>query len=180
MLALLGCAFAISSALRPRAEEEAGRVEPLLATPLPRGRWYAAHGLVSVTGTFAVAVAGALGMAIGYAGVTGSLDRFAPFLVGALSLTAATLVWMGVARLLHALSADWAPWAWAGLGFSVVVVLFARPLDFPDWLTALSPYEHLALVPAQDLDWPPLLVLLALAGLLWWAAQAAFARRDVH
>lgn len=180
MLALLGCGFALSSALRPRAEEEAGRVEGLLATALPRGRWYAAHGLVTVVGTLLVAVAAALGTAIGYAGATGSWDRLGPFLAGSLSLTAATLVWVGVARLLYAWSPRWAPWAWAGLGFSVVVMLFARPLRFPDWLTDLSPYSHLALLPAEDLAWAPLAVLLALAALLWWAAQAAFARRDVH
>src|SRR5699024_8717266 len=38
MLALLAGAYAVSSALRPRGEEEAGRVEVLLATALPRHR----------------------------------------------------------------------------------------------------------------------------------------------
>lgn len=180
MLALLGCGFAISSALRPRTEEDAGRVEALLATALPRGRWFAAHGAVTVLGTFAVAVAGAVGMALGYACVTGSWSRFAPFLLGAVSLTAATFVWVGFARLLYGVSAARAPWAWLGLGFSVVVMLFARPLRFPDWISDLSPYQHLALVPAEEFAWLPVLVLLVLGGLLWWAAQAAFARRDVH
>lgn len=180
MLALLGCGFAISSALRPRAEEEAGRVEGLLATALPRGRWFAAHGVVTVLGTFVVACAGAVGMALGYGGTTGSWDRVGPFLLGAASLTTATLVWAGLARLLYGVSARSAAWAWLGLGFSVVVMLFARPLRFPDAVSDLSPYQHLALVPAEDFAWPPVLVLLVLTALLWWAAQAAFSRRDVH
>ncbi|WP_110207394.1 ABC transporter permease [Nocardioides daejeonensis] len=180
MLSLLACGFAISSALRPRSEEEAGRVEGLLATALPRGHWFAAHGVVTVIGVFVIAVGSALGMAAGYAGATGDWDRLGPFLAGSLSLCAGTLVWVGFARLLYALNARWAPWAWLGLGFSTVVMLFARPLRFPDWLSDLSPYTHLALVPAEEFAWRPVLVLLALVALLWWSAQAAFARRDVH
>lgn len=180
ILALLGCGFALSSALRPRSEEEAGRVEALLATALPRGRWFAAHGAITVLGTLIVAIAGAVGMAIGYAAVTGSWARLGPFLLAAFSLCAATLVWVAVARLVYGVSAPWAPWAWLGLGFSVVVMFFARPLQFPDWVSNLSPYEHVALVPAEEFALLPVLTLLAVAGMLWWAAQAAFGRRDVH
>ena len=36
MLAAIAGGFAISSALRPYAEEEADRLEPLVATALPR------------------------------------------------------------------------------------------------------------------------------------------------
>ena len=43
MLALIARGFAISSALRPRGEEDAGRVEALLATALPRRAWLAGH-----------------------------------------------------------------------------------------------------------------------------------------
>ena len=43
MLALIATGFTISSALRPRGEENDGRVESLLATALPRSRWLAGH-----------------------------------------------------------------------------------------------------------------------------------------
>ena len=43
MLALIVCGFAISSTLRPRGEEDAGHLEVVLATALPRTRWLLAH-----------------------------------------------------------------------------------------------------------------------------------------
>ena len=54
MLALIACGFAISSALRPRGEEDSGRVEALLATALPRRDWLLGHVAVTVLGALAV------------------------------------------------------------------------------------------------------------------------------
>ncbi|MFS3128422.1 ABC transporter permease [Nocardioides sp. Bht2] len=180
MLALIGAGFAISSALRPRVEESAGRVEALLATALPRGRWFAAHGAVTVLGTVAIGVAGALGLGIGFGLVTSEWNRWGDFLVNALSMSLASLVWVGLARLLYGISARWAPWAWAGLAFSVVVMLFGEVLSFPGWLMDLSPYRHPAQLPIDAFAWPPVVALGAVVAGLWVAGQAAFARRDVH
>ncbi len=58
MLALLAAGFAISSALRPHGEEDAGRLETLLATALPRSRWLGGHVAVTVVGTLLVLAPG--------------------------------------------------------------------------------------------------------------------------
>ena len=42
-------------------------------------------------------------------------------------------------------------------------MLFGEALRLPDWLKNLSPFAHLALVPAQDFEWGPWLAVLALA-----------------
>ena len=63
MLALIAAGFAISSALRPRGEEDAGRVEALLATGLPRRAWLLGHVVVTVGGTVLVLGARAWGWA---------------------------------------------------------------------------------------------------------------------
>ena len=52
-------------------------------------------------------------------------------------------------------------------------------LRFPQWLQDLSPFEHLALVPAEPFRWTPFLVLAALATLVSLAGQFAFRRRDI-
>jgi len=178
-LALLTAGFAISSALRPRGEEDAGRVEPLLATATSRTRWLLGHVVVTVIGSVLVLAAAGLGMGAGYALVTGK-D------VAVLRLTWQTLTWLpavlvlsGLTRLLHGLRPRLASLGWLGLGYAVVVLVLAEVLRFPDWLRDLSPFEHLALVPAVDFDPAGFAAVLAVATLLGLGGWFAFTRRDV-
>ena len=73
-----------------------------------------------------------------------------------------------------------ASFAWLGLVFCVVVMLFGETLRFPDWLEAVSPFDHLASYPAAAVDWPALAVVLLLAVGVSGAGVLAFGRRDVH
>ena len=180
MLALIAAGFAVSSALRPRSEEDNGLVESLLATGLTRRRWLLAHVTVTVLGTVAVVLCAGLGLGLGYAMVTGDTSKTGEYTLATLGYLAPVLVLAGLARLLYGLSARAAGAAWLGLVLSVVVMLFGELLQIPQWLQDLSPFEHLALVPAEDFRWLPFLVLLALAGALSAAGQWSFARRDVH
>ena len=71
MLALIATGFAISSALRPRGEEDGGRVESLLATAMPRRTWLLGHVAVTVLGVVLVVLSAGVGLGLGYALVTG-------------------------------------------------------------------------------------------------------------
>jgi ABC-2 type transport system permease protein len=102
------------------------------------------------------------------------------YLPAVLAQLPAVLVLAGLARLLHGALPGWATAAWLGLVLSAVVMIFGDLLDLPQPLQALSPFEHLALVPAEAFRWTPWLALLAVAAALSAAGQAAFARRDVR
>lgn len=180
MLALVSTGFAISSALRPRGEEDDGRVEALLATGLSRRRWLTGQVTTTVVGSLLVLFGAGVGLGLGFAMVTGDVGRVVPFLLGTLSYVAPLLVLSGLARLLYGLTPRWASLAWFGLVLGVVVMFFGPLLGLPGWLQGLSPYHHLALVPAEPFRWAPFVILLALAAVLSAAGQLAFARRDVH
>lgn len=180
MLALLACGYAISSALRPHAEEDGGRLEPLLATALPRRTWLAGHAVVTVLGTVAVLVGSGLGLGTSFALVTGDGSAVVEYAVGLLTYLPAVLVLSGLARLLYGVVPRLSQLAWLGLLLASVVLLFGEVLRLPQWLRDLSPFEHLAFVPAEDFRWAPFLALAAVASVLSVAGQLAFARRDVH
>ncbi|MCM0618922.1 ABC transporter permease [Nocardioides bruguierae] len=179
MMALIGAGFAVSSALRLRGEETAGRAETLLAAGLSRGRWAGASVLVTVLGTLAVVVAGGLGIGIGYALVTGEAGAWAQYVLPALVPGAGVLLLAGLARLVLGVLPRRSGLAWAPLGLAVVVLFFGELLRLPGWLTALSPFDHLPLVPAESFDAAPVVVVLGLAALASAAGQLAFRRRDV-
>lgn len=180
MLALLAAGFSISSALRPHGEEQAGRVESLLATALPRSRWLGGHVAVTVLGTLAILAVAGLGLGAGYAAVTGDGGAVLRLSVPLLTFAPAVLVLSGLARLLHGAVPRAAMLAWAGLLVAWVVLIFGDVLDLPQWFQDVSPFEHLALVPLQDFRIAPFLVLTALAALLSVAGQVAFHRRDLR
>jgi ABC-2 type transport system permease protein len=180
MLALLAAGFAISSALRPRGEEDAGRLETLLATALPRARWLGGHVAVTVVGTLLVLALAGLGLGTSYAVVTGDAGAVVRLAVPTLTYAPAVFVLSGLTRLLHGVAPRATVLAWLGLLLAWVVLLFGDVFDLPQWLQDLSPFEHLALVPLQEFRPVPFLVLTVVAAVLSVAGQIAFCRRDVH
>ena len=92
----------------------------------------------------------------------------------------AVLLLAALAHLLYGVHPRLATLGWLPLALAVVVMFFGELLRLPQWLQDLSPFEHLALVPAQDMRWPPFVVLCVLTALVWTAGLLAFRRRDLH
>jgi polyether ionophore transport system permease protein len=66
--------------------------------------------------------------------------------------------------------------SWAALAF----VAFLGPgLKLPGWLLDLSPTTHVGDPPLGTVEWPPLVVLGAIAAVLGGAAAVGFRRRGV-
>lgn len=179
-LALIACGFAISSALRPRGEEDAGRTEVLLATGLSRRSWLGGHVLVTVVGTTLVLALGGVGLGIGYAASTGDAGAVVRYAWPVLPCLAPVLALSAVARLLYGASPRLVVLAWLPLVAAVVVLVFGDVLQIPQGVQDISPFEHLALVPAESFDVVPVLVVTAIAALLSGAGQVAFRARDIN
>lgn len=180
MLAMIGAGFSISSALRPRAEEEAGRVESLLAIGLRRRDWLLGHVAVTVAGTVVMLVLAGFGVGLGYLLVTGDQGALLDYVVPTVSHLPSVLLLAAVARLLTGVEPRAAFGAWLLLLFCFVVMIFGEVLRLPGWLRDLSPFQHQPLPPAEDLAWLPLTVLSLLAVAISAAGQIAFARRDLR
>jgi ABC-2 type transport system permease protein len=180
MLALMAAGFTVSSALRPRHEEDEHRTELLSSAPLHRPRLLT--GPVLVTGLGSVVVLGLSGggLGLGYGVMTSDWDLAGELAVGMLGYLPPVLVLASLAWLLYGLVPRHASLAWLGLGLCVVVLFFGDLLDLPRWLRELSPFEHVALVPVEDFRWPPVLVLTAIAVAGTALAHLAFRRRDLR
>ena len=180
MLALIATGFAISSALRPRGEEADHRAEPVLTTALPRRTWLLGHLAVTLAGAVAIVALAGLGMGLGYAMVTGDGGNVLRFAGATLAMLPGVLVLAGVAVLLHGLVPRVASLAWLALVWCAVVLLFGTSLRMPSWLQGVSPFHHLAAVPADPVAWTPWLVVLAVGAALGALGVTAFSRRDVR
>lgn len=180
MLALFSGGFAVSSALRLRGEEQAGRVESLLAGPVGRLRWAAGHLLVACIGTVVVIAAAGLGLGAAYAAVSGDAGQVPRLLGAALVTVPAILVLVGVAALLFGIVPRAAPAAWAALAVMLLIGYFSDLLQLPGWARDLSPLEHLPRVPAEPLAAAPVIAVTALAAALVAAGLWGLRRRDIR
>jgi ABC-2 type transport system permease protein len=176
---LIAAAFAVTSVLRIRAEEDAGRLESVLATGVSRPRALLGPLAVTVAGTVVLMLAGALGVGVADWMVTGDGGTVPELL--ALCLVELPAVWVltGLAVAL----VGWLPrltiLAWVALTLAFVVGWLGGLLKLPAWIEDLSPFKHLPQVPVEDVTVTPLVVLTVLAVALVVAGTVGFRRRDL-
>ena len=118
-------------------------------------------------------------MFLGYGATTGDWDTAARYGVAVLPYMAPVLVLSAIARLLYGLAPRWMLLAWVPLALAVVVLMFGETLQLPQWVRDLSPFEHLALAPAEHFRTLPVLAVATVAVALSAVGQVAFRRRDI-
>lgn len=180
MLALLGAGFAISSALRLRSEESAGRAEPILAATVSRNAWVWSHLTVALGGTVVVMAAGGLGIGLAYGYVVDDAGQIPRMLGAAVVTLPAVFALVGVAVALFGLVPRAALAAWAALAVTVVVDMLGELLRLPAWTRQVSPLHHVPAVPAEELRLVPLAILLAVAAVLVLIGMGGFRSRDLR
>ena len=178
--ALLAAAYGVTSVLRIRSEETAGRAEVVLATPTSRWAWLAGQLSVALAGTVLTLVAFGLGEGAAY-GASVSDPGQVPRLTG-VALAYVPGVWLvvGVAVLaVGFLPRQAAIVAWVVVAYCAVIALFADSFDLPGWSRRASPLAHTPRVPLDDLAVAPLLALGLIAAALVAAGYAGLRGRDI-
>lgn len=178
-LGVIAAVFGVSSVLRLRHEEDAGRLESLLATRFSRGRFAIGSLAVTVAGTVLMAAAMGVGMVLGYLPVGGETDRADQILLGLLGQLPAMLLVAAVAWLLVSWVPRWSALAWLLVVWIVLVAFLAETLKFPEWVRATSPFHHLPLYPAEAWTAGPTLALLGLTLACAVLGMVGFRRRDL-
>lgn len=180
VLAVVTAVYVVTAALRPRSEENAGRVEPLLATGLSRTRWAGSHLAVALAGGTLLLLLAGLGIGVAGAASAGDAGLF-PKLVGA-SLAYAPALWVtvGVAAVLFGWLPRAASAAWAVPVYAFVVGYLGKLLRFPHWMNNVSPFGHVPQLPAAEMSWTPMAVLTLIAAALLWLGLEGFRRRDLE
>ena len=176
-LAVLAGAYAATAVAAARSEETANRGAIVLAGPVSRVRWLGAQvGVAAAAATVIMLVTGLL-MGLTASATLGD-ETSVGDLVGAAAVTLPGVgVVLGVAVVVFGVVPRAYGLVWAYVTYVGVVGLFAELL--PDGSDVLSPFTYTPQLPAEPMDWPPVLVLSAVAVGLIWAGLAAFRRRDV-
>ncbi len=178
--ALLMAALAAGQAVDIREEEATWRVEHLLVRPVDRTRWLVTRALTSV------ALLALIGVVSGIAAwaataATGDAITFTDGLLAGINIVPLGVLVLGVGIAVVGL----APRRTTALAYGFVVAAFvldfAGPfLDPPDWVLQLSPFRHVAAVPAVDMNVGAALVMLAVGAVAAAIGMLVFRRRDLQ
>ncbi|MCZ7436691.1 hypothetical protein O7598_09845 [Micromonospora sp. WMMC241] len=162
------------------AAETGERLTLLLAGPVTRGRLLNAEILTTAAGAAVLVTVAATATWLGASLVDANLPLSAALAgawntlpVALLSLAAATVALGRAPRGVVA----WGMMPTAG-GFLLTVV--ADSIDAPGWVSAVSPYRHLAAVPQAVPDWPALAAMGAVAVAAVMVGRHAYQRRDLR
>ncbi|OEJ52655.1 ABC transporter permease [Streptomyces agglomeratus] len=180
IIALVAGVYVVMASLRPRAEENAGRAEPLLATGLSRRSWVGSHLVVAMTGGTAVLLLSGIGLGLAGAASASDGSLFLKLVGAALAYAPALWVTAGIAVVLFGWFPRASAAAWIVPVYGFVVGYLGELLQFPDWLNLVSPFGHVPQLPAAEMEWTPMAVLTLVAAGLVWLGLEGFRRRDLE
>ena len=180
LLGLLATGWALSATLQLRSDERAGLVEPLLATPLTRGRWAGGQLVVTLLGGAAVLMAAAAGVGTAAAIERGEGSWLLDMLAAGLAYVPAMWLTAAVAFALIGLAPRAAALGWMVLLHAAVVGLMGDALDLPEGVRALSPFHHVPELPGEDIAFTAPAALAAAAAAATTLGLAAIRRRDIN
>jgi ABC-2 type transport system permease protein len=174
-------AYATAAVLRLRTEETGNLADPVLATAAGRIRWGLSHISVAVAGGGLLLADAGLSAGLGYGILTGSVSTQVPRLLGAaLGKFPAVLVLAALATALVGLL----PWesvaaVWTAVALTAVITVFGAALQWPAWLTDISPFTQTPKLPGGTVSAQPLLWLCSIAVVLGVAGLIGLRRRDI-
>lgn len=181
VIALITAAYSIRTVLRLSVEEDAERAEPVLSTATPRVRWAWSHLVFGVLGPVLVLVAAAVFAGAAYEAIVGDVSGQVPRVVGA-ALVNLPAVWVltGTAMALYGLLPRHVELSWGVLVFFFILGQLGQILQFPQWSLNLSPFTHVPMFPAEDVQALPLVILLAISAALMAVGLTGFRHRDLR
>ncbi|MER7458744.1 hypothetical protein [Micromonospora sp. NPDC126480] len=161
------------------AAEADRRLTLLYALPVTRRRLLGAEALTVVAGSVVLLAVAAVATWAGAASVGADLP-LAAALAGTLNVLPVVLLCAGAAVL----ALGWVPRAVAGVGAlpaagGFLLQVVADSVGAPAWVAHLSPFAHLAAVPATGVNWPAALTMIVLALVAAALGVAGHQRRDL-
>jgi ABC-2 type transport system permease protein len=171
--------FACSQLSAARGEESSNRLETLFALPYGRLRWLGGRLVLATAAVCALAASAGAGVGLG-AAATGADLSFGRALEAGLNCVPAALLLLGVGVLLFAALPRYA----VGLMYAAVAASFLWELvgalvNAPAWALDLSPFHHIAPVPAQSIAVTSAVVMLAIGASAALVGVFGFRARDL-
>lgn len=179
VLAVMGAIPVLLAILKLKAEEEEGRLEPLLAQPLSRGKLMGVYLLLAVFTAVLTQFFAVLGLWLGARAVLDEPLSFTWFLKGAGAYLPPLGIMLGLTAFLVGCFPRLAPLIWPYLGCTFFVTYFGELLQIPPWLRRLTPFGFVPPVPLEPLGLGRTFLLVLTAVFFTTGGLSGYQRRDL-
>lgn len=180
LMAMLTAIPVLGMVHRLAGEEESGRIDNLYGRAVSRGKnflaWLVPVFLVSILLQLLVALAfWSVGTYI-----TPQTPSLQTFLTSALSFLPAIWILVALGAFLVGVFPKKRILSYLYLGFSFFLVYVGSVADFPAWIQKASPFGHVSKYPVEEVEILPLLVMVAITGVLILLAYRGYRQRDLQ
>ena len=180
VLSFGSAAYAVSTMLRTHVDEESGRLELLLASPVSRLRLIVSRASLVAGGVVAIQLATGVGVGLSSGVANANLGSLLTRYL-AVALLAVPAVWLlaGISVAVVGALPGQSWLAWVAFGYCVAVGELGAILGLPDWTRRTTPFWYTPDWPVEDMEVLPLVALAALALVTASIGVRRFRRRDI-
>lgn len=178
-LAVMTTGFTVQSVLRLRSEETSGHAESMLATATSRVQWIASHGLVSMAGSVLLMLVVGGTAAAATAATTSIQGTTSDLMLASIVQLPAILVISAVTIFAFSVSSRAAPFVGWGALAVCVLTLMGDIFRLPDIFLKISPFAHVPLFPAEEIEIVPMMALIGLTAALCAGSAIMIKCRDI-
>jgi len=166
--------------LKVKSEETKNRTEHFLTRAVSRGKLLGTYLTTSLVFGFGMLFLTVLGLWSASVSILEEPISLGTMLEGALVYLPAIWIMTGLAVLLIGVSPKLTSLSWLFLGYSFFVVYLGSLLQFPDWMSKLSPFGHIPQIPVEEMNWIHLIVLTGIALCMIIIGFISYRRRDIE
>ncbi|GAA0429081.1 ABC transporter permease [Virgibacillus sp. AGTR] len=180
VLAMMSTIPTLMAILKLMGEEKKGRTEHLLSRAISRTRLIGSSWVIAMLVSFGMLSLAAIGLwSLATASIDGGIDLGVVYRAAMVYLPA-MWVMIGFTVLLIGLFPNGSSWIWGYLIYSFIVVYLGNLMQFPDWMSNLSPFGHVPQIPVEDMNIMAIFILTVIAFACTTIGFIGYQKRDIE
>lgn len=180
VIAMISTIPVLMAMLKPIGEERKNRTESLFGLAVSRTRLLGSSFFVAAVTSWIMISLAVIGLWSAGTAVMDDPISFGTFYKAAIVYLPAMWVMIGIAILLIGMVPKLTSVIWLYLFYSFIVVYLGGLLQFPEWMSNLSPFGHIPQLPVEEMDFMKISVVTVIALAITVIGFIGYNRRDIY
>ena len=180
IMAMISTVPVLMAMFKLKGEENKNRTNHLLGRAVSRTQLMGGYFVISISVGFITLSLTALGLWSAGSMVMDDGIALGTIYSAAMVYLPALWIMTGIAVLLVGIAPKFTGFTWLYLGYSFIVVYLGGLLQFPEWMSNLSPFGHISQLPVEDMDFIKAAALTIIAVVLTVIGFIGYNRRDIE